>query len=60
MNDRVSFLEVARCKLDSRKCTKQERRQLETDLASASYMVQCERDKISKSKVACLQLFGSS
>ena len=50
MNDRVSSLERtledARCKLDSRKWTKYHRRQLENDLASASNMVQCERDKI--------------
>ena len=53
MNGRVSSLErtleVARCKLDSRslnKCTKHERRQLENDFASASKMVQCERDNV--------------
>ena len=43
MNDRVSsherLLEEARCKLDSRKCTKYQRRHLENDLASASNMV---------------------
>ena len=57
MNDQVSShertLEVARCKLDSRilnRCTKHERRQLENDLASASNMVQCERDKITEVK----------
>ena len=57
MNDRVSSLErtleVARCKLDSQalnKCTKHERRQLENDFASASNMVQCERDKTAEAK----------
>ena len=46
MSDQVSFhertLEEARHKLDSRKCSKYQRRQLENDLASASNMVQCE------------------
>ena len=54
MNDQVSShertLDEARRKLDSRKCTKCQRRQLENDLASASNMVQCERDKITEVK----------
>ena len=54
MNARVSSLErtleEARCKLDSRKCTKYQRRQLEDDLASASDMVQFERDRITEVK----------
>ena len=56
LNARVSSLErtleVARCKLDSRvlKCTEHERRQQENDFASASNMVQCERDKIAEVK----------
>ena len=54
MNDRVSSLErtleEARCKLDSQRCTKSQRRQLENDLASASNMMQCERDKVTEVK----------
>ena len=45
---------LARCRFDSwalNKCTKHERRQLENDFASASNMVQCERDKIEEVKM---------
>ena len=54
MGDQVSsherILAETRCKLDSQKCVKDQRRQSENDLASISNMIQCERDEMTEVK----------